>query len=114
LYEMTTFECIDQVLVHKFQQVSSSEDSPGKEGSYRERVLRSRERFLTRVQNRPILNLEQVRALNREWSSYYVMKGAFEEEQGRWTAARQQYLAAIHKEPFRIRGYTRFLRAVRW
>jgi glycosyltransferase involved in cell wall biosynthesis len=114
LYEMTTFECIDQVLVHIIQQVPRGEDSPGKVGSYQDQVLRSRERFLTRVQNRPILNLEQVRALNREWSSYYVMKGAFEEEQGRWRAARKQYLAAIQKEPFRIRGYTRFLRAVRW
>ncbi|MEX0830190.1 MAG: hypothetical protein WD032_08080 [Nitrospirales bacterium] len=49
-----------------------------KEGVYREKILRSRERFLIRVQNRPILNPEQVRALNREWSSYYVMKGGFE------------------------------------
>lgn len=114
LYEMTTFECVDQVLVHKFQQVPRVEDSSGNEGSYREKVLRSRERFLTRVQNRPTLNQRQVRALNREWSSFYVMKGAFEERQGRWTAARQQYLAAIQKEPFRLRGYTRFLRAVRW
>jgi len=56
---------------------------------------------------------EQVCALNREWSSYYVMKGAFEKRQGRWIAAHQQYLAAIQKDTFRLRGYTRYLRAVR-
>ncbi len=114
LYEMTTFECIDQVLVHKYQQVSRDGDSPEDEVSFREKVLRSREQFLTRLQNRSTLNREQIGALNREWSSYYVMKGAWEERQGRWPAARQLYLAAIQKDPFRLRGYTRYLRAVRW
>ena len=114
LYELTTFECLDQVLAHKFQQVPRDGDDLEADGSYREKVLRSRERFLTRVQNRPTLNPEQVRALNREWSSYYVMKGACEERQRCWAGARQQYVAAIKKDPFRLRGYTRFLRAFRW
>ena len=114
LYELTTFEWVDQVLVHKFQQVPRDGDDLEAEGSYREKVLRSRERFLTRVQHRSTLNPEQVRALNREWSSYYVMKGALEERQRCWAGARQQYVAAIKKDPFRLRGYTRFLRALRW
>jgi len=113
LYEMTKFECIDRVLVHKFQQLHGEEDIPSGEGSYRENVLSSRERFLTRVQNRSILNKEQQAALDREWSSYYFMKGASEERQGKWVEARKQYRAAIKKEPYRIRGYTRFLRALR-
>jgi glycosyltransferase involved in cell wall biosynthesis len=113
LYEITTFKCLDHVLVHKFQQLHSDEDISGGEISYREKVLRSREHFLTRVQNRSALNQEQQRALQREWSSYYIMKGAFEERQGRWAEARRHYLAAIQKEPFRLRGYTRYLRAIK-
>ena len=113
LYEMTRFECIDRVLVHKFQQLHGDRDNPSGESSYREKSLCSRERFLTRVQNRKILNQEQLHVLNREWSSYYLMKGAFEERQGRRSEARKHYLTAIQKDPFRLRGYTRFLRAVR-
>lgn len=113
LYEMTKFECIDRVLVHKFQQIHGDGDIPCDEGTYREKVLSSRERFLTGLQDRPNLNREQLGALNREWGSYYLLKGAFEERQGKWAEARKQYLAAIQKEPFRFRGYTRLIRAVR-
>lgn len=113
LFEETKFECIDRVLVHKFQQIHVDSDICGEEDPYREKVLCSRERFLTGVQNRPALNQEQLRALNREWSSYYMMKGGFEERRGRWSEARQQYLFAIKKKPFRLRGYTRFLRTFR-
>jgi len=113
LYDLTNFECIDRVLVHKFQQLHETGDLPGGESSYREKALRSRERFLTRVQNRPSLNKEQLVVLNREWSSYYLMKGSFEERKGKWPEARKHYLAAIQKDPFRFRGYTRFFRAFR-
>jgi len=113
LYEVTKFECIDRVLVHKFQQIHGHWDIPCDEGTHREKALSSRERFLTCLQNRPILKREQRGALNREWGSYYLLKGASEERQGKWAEARKQYLAAIQKEPFRFRGYTRLLRALR-
>lgn len=113
LYEVTKFECINRVLVHKFQQIHNDGAITNDDGSYREKVLRSRERFLTRVQNRQTLNQEQRAALNREWGSYYLLKGASEERQGKWVEARKQYLSAIQKEPFRFRGYSRFLRTIR-
>ncbi len=113
LHDVARFECIDRVLVHKFRQIHGYWDIPCDERTHCEKVLSSRERFLTRLQSRPILNKQQLGALNREWSGYYVMKGTFEERQGRWVEARKQYLAAIQKEPFRLRGYSRFLRAVR-
>lgn len=113
LYEISNFECIDRVLLHKFRQIHGHWDIPCDERTHREKVLSSRERFLTCLQNRPTLNSEQLGALNREWSSYYLLKGASEERQGKWAEARKQYLAAIQKEPLRFRGYTRLLRAVR-
>ncbi len=114
LYAVTSFECIDCVLVHKFQQPPIEEDFPIGCDVYQEKVLQSRERFLTHVQNRSTLYQEQQHALDREWSSFYLMKGAYEERQGRWSEARKQYRAAIHKDPCRWRGYSRFLRVVRW
>mgnify|MGYP000684036772 CR=1 FL=1 len=110
LYERVPFECIEQTLVHKFQQIHGDSDIPYDKDTHQKNVLTSRERFLTCVQNRPTLNQEQLTALNREWSSFYIMKGGFQERQGRWAEARRQYLSAIAKEPFRLRGYTRFLR----
>jgi glycosyltransferase involved in cell wall biosynthesis len=111
LYDVTKFECIDRVLVQKFWQIHGHWDIICDELMYQEKVLISRERFLKRLQDRPHLNKEQWGALNREWSSYYLLKGAFEERHGRWAEAPKQYLAAIRKEPFRFRGYTRLLRA---
>ena len=113
LYDVAKFECIDRVLVQKFRQIHGYWDIPCGERTHREKILNSRERFLKRLQSRPTLNKQQCGVLNREWSSYYVMKGAFEERQGRWSEARRQYLAAIRKKPFQLRGYTRFLRAIR-
>ena len=111
LYEVTKFECIDRVLAYKYQQIHGHWAIPPDEDAHRENVLSSRERFLTELQNRPTLNKEQRHALNREWGSYYLLKGASEERQGKWAEARKQYFAAIQKEPFRFRGYTRLLRA---
>lgn len=113
LYEVTKFECIDRVLAYKYRQIHGHWDIPCDERTYREKVLSSRERFLKRLQSRPNLNKPQRIALNREWGSYYLLKGASQERQGKWAEARKQYLAAIQKEPFRFRGYTRLLRAVR-
>ena len=113
LYEVTKFECVDRFLVKKFQQIHGNWDTPCDEDIHREKVLSSRERFLKRLQSRPAPTKQQRVALNRQWGSYYLMKGAFEERQGRWAKARQDYLAAIQKEPFRFRGYTRLLRAAR-
>jgi len=113
LYDVTKFECIDRVLLYKYQQIHGHWDIPSDEDTHLENVLCSRERFLRGLQNRLILNKEQRDALDREWFSYFLLKGAFEERKGRWAEARKEYLAAIQKEPFRFRGYTRLLRAVR-
>jgi len=113
LYEVTKFECIDRVLVQKFRQIHGHREIPIDEDSHRQKALSSRKHFLTGVQNRSRLSKEQRRALNNEWASYYLMKGAFAERQGRWGEARKQYLAAIQKDPFRFRGYTRLFRALR-
>lgn len=113
LYDVVKFECVDRTLVHKFQQAQHNDAKPTREAKLGEKVLSSRERFLARVQKRPTLNREQQLALNREWSSLSLLKGAYDEGQGRWQEARQHYVAAIQKEPFRLRGYTRWLRALR-
>ncbi len=113
LYDVVKFECIDRILVHKFRQIHGHGDIPCDERTHHEKVLSSRKRFLKRLPSRPTLNKQQRVALNREGCSYYLLKGASEERLGKWAEARKQYLVAIQKEPFRIRGYTRLLRAAR-
>lgn len=99
--------------MHRFQQAQNLDAKPDREAKLGEKVRSSRERFLTRVPKRPTLNQEQQLALNLEWRSLYLLKGGHDEGQGRWQEARQHYVAAIQKEPFRLRRYTRWLRTLR-
>ena len=113
LYDVTTFECLDRTLVHKFQRVEEGEKKSRRGAQLGSQVLSSRERFLRHVQARLSLSPEQQGVLNREWSSLFLMKGECEAGKGKWGEARKHYLAAITADPFRFRGYSRFLRAIR-
>lgn len=114
LFRVTTFECIDRVLVKKLQRGHGYRDMAFDEQTHRERVLTSRERFLRRLEGFSPLTAEQRSALDREWANYYLLRGAAAERIGRPQEARAHYRAhyreAIRKAPGRVRCYTRWLR----
>ena len=110
LFRVTSFECIDQVLVTKLQRGHGYRDMAFDEQTHRERVLASRDRFLMRLEGFAPLTSVQRAALDREWANYYLLKGAVAERAGRPAEARSQYRKAIGKAPGRIRCYTRWLR----
>ena len=110
LFRVTSFECIDQVLVTKLQRGHGYRDMAFDEQTHRERVLVSRDRFLMRLEGFAPLTTAQRAALDREWANYYLLKGAVAERAGRPAEARSQYRKAIGKAPGRIRCYTRWLR----
>ena len=110
LFRVTSFECIDQVLVTKLQRGHGYRDMAFDEQTHRERVLASRDRFLMRLEGFAPLTTAQRAALDREWANYYLLKGAAAERAGRPAEARSQYRKAIGKAPGRIRCYTRWLR----
>lgn len=110
LFRVTSFECIDQVLVTKLQRGHGYRDMAFDEQTHRERVLASRDRFLMRLEGFAPLTTAQRAALDREWANYYLLKGAVAERAGRPAEARSQYRKAIGKAPGRIRCYTRWLR----
>ncbi len=110
LFRMTTFACIDQVLVTKLQRGHGYRDMAFDEQTHRERVLASRDRFLMRLEGFAPLTAAQRAALDREWANYYLLKGAAAERAGRTAEARRQYWNAIGKAPMRTRCYTRWLR----
>ena len=110
LFRVTSFECIDQVLVTKLQRGHGYRDMAFDEQTHRERVLESRDRFLMRLEGFAPLTSVQRAALDREWANYYLLKGAAAERAGRQAEARIDYLSAIRKAPGRIRCYTRWLR----
>lgn len=110
LFRVTSFECIDQVLVTKLQRGHGYRDMAFDEQTHRERVLASRDRFLMRLEGFAPLTTAQRAALDREWANYYLLKGAAAERAGRPAEARSQYRKAIGKAPARIRCYTRWLR----
>ena len=112
LYAVTGFECVDRVLVHKLQRGHGYRDMAFDEARHREKVLASRQRFLERLEQRPALTDEQRTALDREWANYFLSSGSAAERLGRKAEARRCYLSAIRKAPFRLRGYTRYLRAI--
>ena len=113
LFRVTTFECIDEVLVHKLQRGHGYRDMAFDEQTHRERVLASRDRFLMRLESFAPLTAAQRAALDREWANYYLLKGAAAERAGRRTDARRQYWEAICKAPTRVRCYTRWLRTLK-
>jgi glycosyltransferase involved in cell wall biosynthesis len=112
LFRVTLFECIDQVLVKKLQRGHGYRDMAFDEHTHRARVLASRDRFLTRLEEFAPLTTAQRAALNREWANYFLLKGAAAERAGSPREARRQYWEAIRKAPARMRCYTRWLRTL--
>jgi glycosyltransferase involved in cell wall biosynthesis len=112
LYTVTEFECVDQVLVRKLQRGHGYRDMAFDEVTHRKKILASRRRFLERLNQRPGLTSEQRTALNREWANFFLLSGLVAERCTQPAEARQQYIQAIRKAPFRLRGYTRLLRVL--
>ena len=113
LHAVTEFECVDQVLVRKLQRGHGYRDMAFDEMTHRKKILASRRRFLERLDQRPALTSEQRTALNREWANFFLLSGLVAERCAQPAEARQQYIQAIRKAPFRLRGYTRLLRVLR-
>lgn len=113
LYAITEFECVDRVLVRKLQRGHGYRDMAFDETTHQKKILASRRRFLERLDQRPALTREQRTALDREWANFFLLSGLVAERCAQPAEARQQYLHAIRKAPFRLRGYTRLLRALR-
>lgn len=112
LHAVTEFECVDQVLVRKLQRGHGYRDMAFDEVTHRKKILASRRRFLERLDQRPALTSEQRTALNREWANFFLLSGLVAERCAQPAEARQQYIQAIRKAPFRLRGYTRLLRVL--
>jgi glycosyltransferase involved in cell wall biosynthesis len=112
LYAATRFACVDRVLVHKLQRGHGYRDMAFDEAEHREKILSSRERFLDGLERTPGLTRPQRDALDREWANYYLARGGAAERAGRVPDARRFYRQAIGKAPFRLRGYTRWLRSL--
>ena len=110
LYTVTKFACIDRVLVRKLQRGHGYRDMAFDEVMHREKVLSSRELFLNGLERMQPLNRAQRAALDREWANYFLLRGRAAEKQRRPADARRYYWQAIQKAPFRLRGYTRWLR----
>jgi glycosyltransferase involved in cell wall biosynthesis len=113
LYTITEFECVDRVLVRKLQRGHGYRDMAFDETTHQKKILASRRRFLERLDQRPALTREQRTALDREWANFFLLSGLVAERCAHPAEARKQYLHAIRKAPFRLRGYTRLLRALR-
>lgn len=112
LYAVTQFECIDRALVRKLQRGHGYRDMAFDEAMHREKVLSSRELFLNGLEHMQPLDDMQRAALDREWANYFLSRGYAAERQRRPVEARQYYWRAIKAAPFRLRGYTRFIRTL--
>jgi glycosyltransferase involved in cell wall biosynthesis len=110
LYTITQFACIDRVLVRKLQRGHGYRDMAFDEVLHREKVLSSREKFLSSLDERSSLTDSQRAALDREWANYFLLRGRAAEKQRQSAVARRYYWQAIQRAPFRLRGYTRWLR----
>ncbi len=113
LHDVTEFECVDRVLVRKLQRGHGYRDMAFDEMTHRLKVLASRRKFLERLEQRPALTSDQRAAVDREGANYFLLRGWVAEQCGQAAEARQHYFHAIRKAPFRLRGYTRLLRALR-
>ena len=112
LYRVTQFECVDRVLVKKLQRGHGYRDMAFDEATHRDKVLASRERFLLGLEAMRPLTEEQRTALDREWANYFLIRGAAADRAGHRADALRFYRQAIRKAPFRIRAYTRWVRAL--
>jgi len=110
LYRATEFVCIEQVLVKKLQRGHGYRDMAFDEATHRERVLSSRERFLTALERMQPLSKQQRAALDREWANYYLVRGRAADWMGRRSEAQRYYCRAIRVAPLRLRPYTRLVR----
>jgi glycosyltransferase involved in cell wall biosynthesis len=110
LYDVTGFACVERPLVKKLQRGHGYRDMAFDEATHRDKVLSSRERFLQGLESRATLSPAQRRALDYEWANCLLMRGWAAERFGRPGEARAYYARAIRKAPFRLRGYTRWLR----
>jgi glycosyltransferase involved in cell wall biosynthesis len=112
LYAVSEFECVERPLVRKLQRGHGYRDMAFDEATHRDKVLSSRELFLNGLERMRPLNAAQRAALDREWANYYLSRGYAAERQHRSVDARAYYRQAIKKAPFRLRGYTRWLRTL--
>jgi glycosyltransferase involved in cell wall biosynthesis len=112
LYAATKFECVDQVLVRKLQRGHGYRDMAFDKATHQEKVLASRERFLLGLERMQPLTGQQRTAIDREWANYFLARGGTAERAGRCLEAGRYYQEAIKKAPFRLRGYTRWLRTL--
>lgn len=112
LFTFTKFEGVDRVLVRKLQRGHGFRDMAYDKATHREKVLSSRERFLSSLEHMQPLTAEQRAALNGEWANYFLARGGFADRSGHRAEARRFYWQAIRKAPSRLRGYTRWLRAL--
>jgi hypothetical protein len=111
LYEVTKLACVERVLVKKLQRGNGYRDMAFDEAMHRDKILLSREKFLSSLAQRSSLTHVQRAALDREWANYFLLKGRAD-RQGRPADVRRFYWQAIKKAPFRLRGYTRFVRTL--
>ncbi|MES4786891.1 MAG: hypothetical protein C4294_14960, partial [Nitrospiraceae bacterium] len=111
LYRATDFECVDRVLVRKLQRGHGYRDMAFDELTHKEKVLSSRALFLNGLERMQPLTRGQRAALDREWANYFLLRGSAAERFGYREEARSFYRQAIRKAPFRMRAYTRWLRA---
>ena len=112
LYAVTQFECVDRPLIHKLQRGHGYRDMAFEENAHRQKVLTSRERFLHRLEQMAPLTSGQRKALDREWTNYFLSHGFAYERQRQFRQARACYQSAIAYEPFRFRCYSRWVRAL--
>ncbi len=112
LYTVTEFDCVDRVLVRKLQRGHGYRDMAFDEAMHREKVLSSRERFLMGLEGMQPSTSAQRAALDREWANYFLLRGQGAARVGRLAEARRFYSQAIRKAPFRLRVYTRWIRAL--
>jgi glycosyltransferase involved in cell wall biosynthesis len=112
LYRATQFDCVDRVLVRKLQRGHGYRDMAFDEVTHRDKILISRERFLEGLEATQPLTDAQRAALDREWANYFLIRGATADRAGCRADALRFYGRAIRKAPFRIRAYTRWVRAL--
>lgn len=110
LHRVTEFACIERPLVRKLQRGHGYRDMAFDEATHREKVLASRERFLTALEAMQPLSKDQRGALDREWANYYLVRGRTADWMGKKSEAQRYYRQAIRVAPLRLRPYTRLLR----
>lgn len=111
LFEATQFECVEVPLVRKLLNVIDCREVAHGQTLFKERILASRQTFLQRLEAKSYLSAYQRSVLDREWTSFFLLKGGALESRGESKAGRACYWQAIKRSPLRIRAYTRWLRS---